>query len=935
MTPLASFFPYATSTYIVGGEYLPQKSATVLYENFKNPLATAKPFVRWWWNGNRLSKQEILRELDILKEAGIGGVEINPIQFPEQADPMGLPAYDWLSEEWIGMLQIALQGAKERNIICDIIVGSGWPFGGEFLTKDEQTQVVAVGSRNLQGPKQYEINRKELMDEVEPYIHSPYDKKYKELIMLRLAPGHMETFEAGIDLTTEIKQEVITVDVPKGNHVLYYLVKLTGYQAVIYGTPGAKGPVLNHYNRAAVQKYLDRMSDGLHEKLGKLGNHFRAMFTDSLELEGANWCDDMLEQFKQRRGYSLGPYLPFVLFKVGHMGNPVEEAYGATFSPDVQETINRVRYDFEITRQELFRERFMETFQAWCEKQGVQSRVQAYGRGHHPLESSMLIDIPECETWLGPSIGEALEENNYGQGRAYSMINKFVSSGARLAGKKLISCEEITNTGMVFNATLERIKIAGDQSNLSGVTHSILHGFNYSPKEAPFPGWVRYGTFFNERNPWWRFFRKWADYKARLSGLFQQAELYSDIALMHPLADMWMQFGSQRDPFPTKVYPAYAHNVWEAIHQNGNGCDYISENILQNSTAADGRLNYGTRSYQVLLLMEVESMQPQTAIALKNFADAGGLILFIGKVPVKSPGLLKHEKNDKMVYETMQSLQQSYPNRVVTVPAPQGKILDWFAGLQAKFNIQPYVKLDKPVSSVSQVFYQYEEADIFFIANYSLENHYQLRATFNHVEGKMPWIWDPESGNRWIYPQQGSGNELMIHLEPATSKLIIFSREKDGDLYVLRSVKASDPYEISGSWHVTLHPVQGKSTTTTWSRLIDLKEDPDLQSFAGTIVYEKKFQVSHPDDYDSLDLGKVQGISEVWLNDQALGYQWYGEHRYDLGNRLQPGKNTLKIQVTTTLGNYLKSLKNNEVAQNWTKNQPLYSAGLMGPVHLL
>jgi hypothetical protein len=53
-----------------------------LYFLFQQPPGTAKPFVRWWWNGDKLSPKEILRELDVMKEAGIGGVEINPIAFP-------------------------------------------------------------------------------------------------------------------------------------------------------------------------------------------------------------------------------------------------------------------------------------------------------------------------------------------------------------------------------------------------------------------------------------------------------------------------------------------------------------------------------------------------------------------------------------------------------------------------------------------------------------------------------------------------------------------------------------------------------------------------------------------------------------------------------------------------------------------------------------
>lgn len=62
--------------------------------------------------------------------------------------------------------------------------------------------------------------------------------------------------------------------------------------------------------------------------------------------------------------------------------------------------------------------------------------MQAYGRECHPLESSMHIDIPENETWMGNSAGAVFSDENYREGRAYTMINKFVSSGARFAGKK-------------------------------------------------------------------------------------------------------------------------------------------------------------------------------------------------------------------------------------------------------------------------------------------------------------------------------------------------------------------------------------------------------------------------------------------------------------------------------------------------------------------
>ena len=43
----------------------------------------------------------------------------------------------------------------------------------------------------------------------------------------------------------------------------------------------------------------------------------------------------------------------------------------------------------------------------------------------------------------------------------------------------------------------EFLKVGSDMAAISGITHSIWHGFNYSPREAAFPGWVQYGTFHN------------------------------------------------------------------------------------------------------------------------------------------------------------------------------------------------------------------------------------------------------------------------------------------------------------------------------------------------------------------------------------------------------------------------------------------------------
>jgi len=548
-----------------------------------------RPFVRWWWSGDKVERNELARELRLLKEAGIGGIEINPIKFPARTNDLGKPALQWLSPEWIDLLKFSFEEAKKLDMTCDLIVGSGWPFGAEWLKGEERSQAVVIGAKNLEGPMNYEVSLFDLLKEADPSISSPFSGRRMEMLSLLLAPAVIKRIEEVKDLSDQISTETIHCKIPEGKYVLYVLVKIHGFMQVIQGAPGATGPVLNHFNKEAVQKYLATMSDSIQNRIGPLFNQIHSFFADSLELEGANWCADMATEFHARRGYDLAPWLPFILFKITSMGNtlykpvlpyniyesdvydnpPIVE-YGAGQGPEFKLMIQRMRYDFERTKAELIRERFFLPLLDWCKENKVKSRVQAYGREFFPLESSFDVDIPEAETWIRPGLGSRISDADYRVGRAYTVMNKYVSSAAHLKGKRKVSCEELTNIHLVFNETLELMKIAGDQGIISGTTHPVFHGFNYSPPNAAYPGWVIYGTFINERNPWWPYFRQFTDYKARLTALLEQAIMFADIAILPATADLWSIYGAQNDPFPLTMHPQWQTLVWESIHQNGN-----------------------------------------------------------------------------------------------------------------------------------------------------------------------------------------------------------------------------------------------------------------------------------------------------------------------------------------------------------------------------
>jgi hypothetical protein len=278
-----------------------------LWKGFHEPPAVVRPFVRWWWNGNKVTKQEIVRELDVMKAAGIGGVEINPIKFPDADDPLGIPSIPWLSPEWCEMVRVAVDAARERGMTADMIVGSGWPFGGRFLPREHQTKILTVGRRPATGPATVTLTEAEMFKGVDLPIHWKNAAIHKTFMFARRTPAAADRFVPGEDLTGQFRNGVLTVDVPAGHHIIHYFVVQEGFQAVIQGAPGSDGPVMNHFSRASTEFYLNHMAEGMAPHFGRLDDGLRALFCDSLELDGANWNPDMLDEFRRRRGYELPP----------------------------------------------------------------------------------------------------------------------------------------------------------------------------------------------------------------------------------------------------------------------------------------------------------------------------------------------------------------------------------------------------------------------------------------------------------------------------------------------------------------------------------------------------------------------------------------------------------------------------------------------------
>ncbi len=906
-----------------------ENSEIDLFTGFQNPPAEARPFVRWWWNGNRLQKEEIVRQLDVLQKAGIGGVEINPIAMPEEADDLGIEPLTWRSKEWNEMLKFAALEAQKRGMLADLIVGSGWPFGGEFLEEDETIQRIIVNKIPCSGSQQISENLESLYRKAVAALTRSYEAaKSHELVFVRLVPVGVQSTEEISELTDEFrKNNRLAFDVPAGNYELVYGILQRSNREVMHGAPGAAGPVMNHYEHKITRAYLNRLNKISEDTGTPLSELIRALFCDSIELDGANWTDGFEELFFEAYNYRLEPWFPFIFYDP-YTGYPEEN-----YNPEFTDQIKRVRFDYNKLLVKTFLENFTQEFQDFCTELGLLCRYQAYGTPFlmGMMEGNMIADIPESNNWIYSADMDA-DYWEWNQGHGYMIWNMYAASGGHLTGKKIISNEAMTNIRGVFKTSLEEIKQHDDMNFITGMNHAVLHGYNYSPEKVEFPGWIRYGSYFSERNTWWPWFSNWADYNARLSFIFQNSQPVKSIAILAPEADIWASHGLTRNQF--HMEPWYGYRLWEPISQAGSSCDYIGQNIIREGKMANGNLTYGPMSYQTILLSGVQSLEPETALSLFEFVKSGGKLVAIGGTPNRSLSFQNADENDAVVKNVFEQIKTDYPDHFFEVagPATEEDLLPWTLELFGKINIQKDVEIDFPDNAVFQIHKKAGEKDIWFFANSSRVNTTSFKAVFPTGD-KTPWIWNPEDGTRSVFPFGNNRNELDIELSPLQSLLLVFepgSKKEPGKPF---EKPGDNIFPVEGPWEVSFEHINGQTFIRNFNELKEFGTLPDeqLNTFAGTVIYKTTFNLDENAKW--FQLGKAnKGVTEVFLNGEKIGMNWYGKPVFNIEDAGKSGENSLEIKYTTVLSNYVMSLENNPTAERWTRGYAKIPAGLEGKV---
>ena len=382
----------------------------------------------------------------------------------------------YLSPEFLEHIGFTARKARELGLRMDVTLGSGWSFGGPYITPD-------LASARLRS------DRREITPDV-TQLARPVPYEHDRLVAAFVGRGAVREVDAGTFQPLDISGTG-PIPLPAGpgpRTILFYFASQTG-QVVKRAALGAEGYVLDHYSRAAIETHLREVGDKLVAAAGPGGIH--AIFCDSLEVYDADWTADMFAEFQKRRGYDLRPLLPVLEYDTGER----RERSGAT-SGTRSPSCTRSASWFPCATGRA---------RTTC---ASASRTTATPPA--ALSSSRLADLFD------------------GEGFDWRMLtpSRWAASAAHLFGRPVTASETWTWLhSPAFRATPLDMKAEADQHFLSGINQLIGHGWPASPPQAGTPGWPFYAAgVLSDKNPWWPVMPDLSAYLQRVSFLLRQGD---------------------------------------------------------------------------------------------------------------------------------------------------------------------------------------------------------------------------------------------------------------------------------------------------------------------------------------------------------------------------------------------------------------------------
>lgn len=131
---------------------IPSFSQSKLEEGFANPPRSAKAYTWWHWMNGNISKEGITADLEAMKEAGVGGVQVFNVGFLTEGP------IKYASDDWYDVTEWAIKEAERLDIEFDMHNCPGWSSSGGFwITPEYAAKQLSWSEAYVKGGKTVEM----------------------------------------------------------------------------------------------------------------------------------------------------------------------------------------------------------------------------------------------------------------------------------------------------------------------------------------------------------------------------------------------------------------------------------------------------------------------------------------------------------------------------------------------------------------------------------------------------------------------------------------------------------------------------------------------------------------------------------------------------------------------------------------------------------
>lgn len=566
----------------------------------------------WFWN-DKLETDELIRQLKMKTDIGVKCT--NPHARTNNGDGF---IGGYLNDEWFNNIGTVVSYKKKHNESMWLYDEIDWPAGscGQSITKDENNreQYITIEKHIIPAGEAF---RSQLLTFEGIGLFGITNETDQSNFAYNIAIINKETYKP-YDLRNYMVYDIFgpELEFSDKNDAVAFIISV---HTDSYFHDGNEQ--VNYLDANVTHQFLASTYDKYYEHFGSsFGSTIRCIFDDETRMcHAIPWSNGFAQAFKQKKGYDIR-----------------QTIYQLIITADAPCEAWRTRLDYYDVMASLYQENYFGELHKWCEAHNIKLFAHLLGE----------------ETLFGHArySGDYLRQSKYQDvcgvdhlGKGIGSLNiKFSSCGAHSYGKTRTAVEVFAGCGwdLTFGEYTRIITWMFQQ----GMQTIINHGFFYSDRGNRKNDWPP-SQFFQWQG--WPHMKEGNEMIRRLQYAMTDGINEPDILIYHPMetylkyyipnqhyTHAFINGPFERDSNAARI-DTTEQLLLNAIESANMDFDLIHNDAIENFCVDSSfiRNDKNGQKFSVLLLPECEVLPVSMAILCDEFAQKGGRIVIVGKVP--------------------------------------------------------------------------------------------------------------------------------------------------------------------------------------------------------------------------------------------------------------------------------------------------------------